>query len=157
MLLQCTIQILVFRSTVCSGILLFRSGRVSKYQDSADQGHSIDQRNLATISKIYRQKTKLQRKVRFVVLNRRKQRIGCRLGDLTDSRRVVSKSSYSENHRREIEVFRKRVRTNLRDRSEKANYFATRSSFLIAVDHGGHRLPKWSSKMGSYIFFMLVP
>ena len=41
MLLQCTIQIPVFRSTVCSGILLFRSGRVSKYQDSADQGHSI--------------------------------------------------------------------------------------------------------------------
>ena len=41
MLLQCTIEIPVFRSTVCCGILLFRSGRVSKYQDSADQGHSI--------------------------------------------------------------------------------------------------------------------
>ena len=142
MLLQCTIQIPVFRSTVCSGILLFRSGRVSKYQDSAASGPLDRQRNLATISQIYRlmgsNPPNCSGKCAswysiFGIADSRS--IGCRLGDLTDSRRVESKSSYFENRRREIQVFRKRVRTNQRDRSEKANYFATRSRFLIAVYH----------------------
>ena len=70
----------------------------------------------------------------------RENRVGCCFGDLTDSRRVESKSSYSANRRREIEIFRKRVSTGSRYRSEIAYYFATRSRFLIAVKKGNRCL-----------------
>ena len=123
MLLQCTIQIPVFCSTVCSGILLFRLGRVSKYQDSADQGHSIVKEISQQFRKSIARRPNCCGKCAswysiFDIADSRS--IGCRLGDLTDSRRVESKSSYSDNRHREIEIFRKRVSTGSRDRSKIA-------------------------------------
>ena len=87
------------------------------------------QRNLATISQVYRpmgsnpiapsEKCASWYSIATLL---RDNRLECRLGDLTDSRRVESKSSYSATRRREIEIFGKRVSTGSRYRSEIAKY-----------------------------------
>ena len=114
--------------------------RLSKSTHFADQGHSI----VKEISQQFRKSIARTPDCCDYVVRRysiarllRENRLGCRFSDLTDSRRVESKSSYSANRQCEIEIFRKRVSTGSRDRSETACYFATISRILIAVEQAG--------------------
>ena len=76
--------------------------------------------------------------------------IGCRLGDLTDSRRVESKSSYSANRHHEIEIFGKRVSTGSRYCSEIAYYLEKMENFDCCVKK--HQKPTINKFLLSHTF-----
>ena len=112
MLLQCTIEIAVFRSTSVAILLVFDSFAFRNSRIPKDPSHSP----VKQISQQFRKSIARTPDCCDSVVTRysiarllRENRVGCRFGDLTDSRRVESKSSYSANHRREIEIFGKRV------------------------------------------------
>ena len=125
MLLQCTLNIAVFCSTFVAILLDFDSVAFRNSRILKDLGHSP----VKQISQQFRKSIARSPNSRGLRAGRysiarllRENRVGCRFGDLTDSRRVESKSSYSANHRREIEIFGKRVSTGSRYSSEIAKY-----------------------------------
>ena len=134
-----TIEIAISRNIRCFEIPVIRSSFVSKLIHSAqsrfpnsriskDPGHSP----VKQISQQFRKSIartpdccglRVRRYSIFDIADSRSR--GCRLGDLTDSRRVESKSSYSATRRREIEIFGKRFSTGSRYSSEIVGFFAT--------------------------------
>ena len=125
MLLQCTLEIAVFRSTSVAILLVFDSVAFRNSRIPKDPSHSpVKQISQQFRKSIARTPDCCDNVVTWYSIARllRENRVGCRFGDLTDSRRVESKSSYSANRRREIEVFGKRVSTGSRYRSEIAYY-----------------------------------
>ena len=125
MLLQCTLEIAVFRSTSVAILLVFDSVAFRNSRIPKDPSHSP----VKQISQQFQKSIARTPDCCYYVVRRysiarllRENRVGCRFGDLTDSRRVESKSSYSANRRREIEIFGKRVSTGSRYSSEIAKY-----------------------------------
>ena len=132
MLLHCAIEIAVFCSTSVAILLVFDSVAFRNSRIPKDPSHSpVKQISQQFRKSIARTPYCCGLCVRRYSIARllRENRVGCRFGDLTDSRRVESKSSYSANHRRKIEIFGKRVSTGSRYRSEIAYYLEKNREF----------------------------
>ena len=132
MLLQCTLEIAVFRSTSVAILLVFDSVAFRNSRIPKDPSHSpvkqISQQFRKSIARTLdccRMCTSWYSIARLL----RENRLECRFGDLTDSRRVESKSSYSTNRHREIEIFGKRVSTGSQYSSKIAYYLEKNREF----------------------------
>ena len=125
MLLQCYQNRSILQHFLLRNWPILIGSRLSKYTDFADLGHSLVKEISQQFQKsIARTPDCCKNVVTWYSIARllQENRVGCRLGNLTDSRRVESKSSYSANRHCEIEVFCKRVSTGSRYHSEIAKY-----------------------------------